>query len=705
MKVPYNLRDHDRFHLLVDAVQDYAIYMLNLEGDITSWNTGAQRIKGYSEAEIIGRHFSVFFQPEDATSGQPDAILATALNRGRYEGEGWRVRRDGSTFWASVVVTLMRDEDGTPVGFAKVTHDQTRYRQQQLALEATERSMQEERDRLEVTLLSIADGVICTDAEGRVTMMNPVAEAMTGWPREEAMSHPVEEVFDLFLEETRMPVRNPIRDCLLHNRPFYLQDGVSLRVRNGPSRDVQDSAAPIHAHDGRIAGAVLVFQDVTRMRSIQREIAFSSTHDALTLLPNRRQFETALNESLMRTISTGTRSTVCFLDLDRFKVVNDTAGHTAGDVLLKSVAELLTRHVRTTDVIARLGGDEFAIILEDCTPAQAEPTLQRIMDAISALGFVWEERSFPISASLGVAEMTDKSDIANVMKQADVACYAAKNAGRNHMSVYHPDNGEVYDRHHQLQVASEIRDAIHANRFTLLAQPIVSTRGETAPRYELLLRMQDRKGEMISPGSFIPAAERYDLMADLDRWVLTQALERRGAALAAVPDLQLSINLSANSLNDAKFLPFFLDLLQRSPLQPSALTFEITETSLINNLLNASAVIEKVRCTGCKVALDDFGIGMSSFSYLRSFRVDFIKIEGSFVRNIPQSAVDMTIVRSINNIAHEVGAQTIAEFVEDDEILQRVTELGIDYAQGYAVGRPEPIESLLTQPAVPAGAC
>jgi diguanylate cyclase (GGDEF)-like protein/PAS domain S-box-containing protein len=700
LKFPSDLAEFDRFHLLVDAVQDYAIFMLDLEGHVVSWNTGAQRCKGYTEADILGKHFSVFFRQQERILGQPDAILAVARREGRYEGEGWRVRRDGSTFWASTVVTVIRDSLGNDIGFAKVTHDQTKLHMQRQAMEATELAMQEERERLEVTLQSIGDGVICTDAEGRVTMMNPVAEAMTGWPREEAIGHPIEEVFDLFLEETHMPVRNPVRDCLLQGRPFFLQEGVSLRVRNGTSREVQDSASPIHAHNGQVSGAVLVFQDVTRMRTIQREMAFSSTHDALTLLPNRRQFETGLTDALMRSISSGMRHTVCFLDLDRFKVVNDTAGHMAGDVLLKSVATLLKQHVRTADMVARLGGDEFAIILEGCSPEQAEPTLQKIMDAISALGFVWEDRSFPISASLGVTEMTEKSDIATVMKQADVACYAAKNAGRNHMSVYHPDNGEVYDRHHQLQVASEIRDAIKANRFTLLAQPIMSTRGDTAPRYELLLRMRGRGGEMISPGSFIPAAERYDLMADLDRWVLTQALEHRGGDLAAVPGLQLSINLSANSLNDSKFLPFFLDLLRRSSIPPSSLTFEITETSLINNLLNASSVIEQVRSTGCKVALDDFGVGMSSFSYLRSFRVDFIKIEGSFVRNITHSAVDMTIVRSINNIAHEVGAQTIAEFVEDHEILDRVTALGIDFAQGYAVGRPEPIESLLHQPQV-----
>jgi diguanylate cyclase (GGDEF)-like protein/PAS domain S-box-containing protein len=686
-----------RFQLLVDAVQDYALYMLDLEGRVVTWNSGAEHHKGYTESEILGHHFSEFFSRTDREAGIPDAILRTATLEGRFAGEGWRCRKDGSRFWASVKLTAIRDAGGKHVGFAKVVRDLTDWRVQQQALEASERALQEERDRLKVALFSITDGVISTDADGYVTLMNPVAEMLTGWTSAEAMGRPVEDIFQPFQSETETVVPYRLRDCLRSGEPFHLHDGLSLLARNGHMREVQDSASPIHAHDGSVVGAVVVFQDVTLLRAIQREIAFSAGHDSLTLLPNRRQFESALEEALELLHLTGAHHTVCFLDIDRFKVVNDTAGHAAGDVLLKSVASLLTRHVRGSDLVARLGGDEFAIILNGCTPELAESTLRKISDAISSLGFVWEDRSFPVSVSIGVAEVTETSDLATVMKQADVACYAAKHNGRNRISVYHPANGDVYDRHQQMQVASEIRNAIAQNRFTLLAQKIASTSSDTAPRYELLLRMHARNGDLISPGSFIPAAERYDLMADLDRWVLTKALGEWGKALSTVPDLQLSINLSANSLNDAKFLPFFLTLVQESEMSASSLTFEITETSLINNLVNASAVIEQVRSIGCKVALDDFGIGMSSFSYLRSFRVDFIKIEGSFVRNIPHSAVDMTIVRAINSIAHEVGAQTIAEFVEDEEILQHVKDLGIDFAQGFAVGRPEPIETILMQ--------
>jgi diguanylate cyclase (GGDEF)-like protein/PAS domain S-box-containing protein len=692
---PSAFEQQHRFDLLVDAIQDHALYMLDVQGRVSTWNAGAQRTKGYTADEVLGHSFSQFFLPEDRADQLPERILQTAKTCGRFAGEGWRVRKDGSRFWASVVLTPIDDETGKLLGFAKFTRDLTEQRAQQAALEASERALREERDRLHVTLHALNEGVVATDTCGRITLMSSVAEELTGWTRREALGRDIEEVFHLVRPETGEIVHNPIRDALLHHQHTYLQDGFALRSRTGVIREVQESAAPIRSADGVMTGAVIVFQDITHLRRFQREIAFSAAHDALTGLPNRRQFEVGLEEALQRSANTGLVHTVCFLDLDRFKVVNDTAGHSAGDALLKTVASLLTQHVREADLVARLGGDEFGIILSGCTPDQGSGRLHKILESISGLPFVWEGRSFPISVSIGVAEVNSESDLATVMKQADVACYAAKHAGRNRISVYSPENSDVYDRHQQLQVASEIRDAISQGRLSLVAQKIVPTKGPDQPHYEVLLRMRDREGKLLLPGHFIPAAERYDLMADLDRWVITHVLLDCGEKLAARPDLRLSLNLSANSLNDPKFLQFFLGLVRRSSVRPSALTFEITETSLINNLIVAGAVIEKLRSIGCRVALDDFGIGMCSFSYLRSFRVDYVKIDGSFVRNIAESPVDMTIVRSINNIAHEVGARTIAEFVETAEVLRTVRDLNIDYAQGYAVGRPEPLEHIL----------
>ena len=398
-------------------------------------------------------------------------------------------------------------------------------------------------------------------------------------------------------------------------------------------------------------------------------------------------------------------STVCFINIDRFKVINDTAGHNAGDLLLKTVSQLLTKSVRGSDLVVRLGGDEFAIVLFGCDEGRAEGTLAKISEGIEALLFRWEDRQFRITASIGMVAVTPGSTVPVVMQQADVACYAARHAGGNLISIYRPGLRDGHERRLELQASADIRDAISEDRFTLFAQKIMATGEMQIPRFELLLRMIGRDGGIVLPAHFIPAAERFELMADVDRWVLKRVLQYHAEQLRTIPDLQLCINLSGNSLNDPKFLPFFLDALKHSVLPPTALTLEITETSLINNVSTAGAIIEQLRSAGCKIALDDFGIGLSSFSYLRNFKVDFIKIDGSFVRDITHSAVDFAIIKAINNIPHEIHSQTVAEFVEDDSIMEMVRGLGVDFAQGYGLGRPEPIEEILVRAAGDSGLC
>jgi diguanylate cyclase (GGDEF)-like protein/PAS domain S-box-containing protein len=681
----------ERFRLLVDAVQDYSIYMLDLEGRVMSWNHGAERNKGYTSSEIVGKHFSLFFRPEDQKIGLPGRILRQVAEAGRFKGECWFVRKDGSLFWALVVVTALRDRSGHLIGYAKVTRDLTERKQQEEALRSSQRALQVEKNRLQVTLHSIVDGVISTDADGCITMMNPMAESMTGWSFSEAKGKRIEQIFCLVDAEDGIAIENPVRDCLELDRPVFLQDGVLLVAQDGSRRDIQDSVAPIRAEDGAVLGAILIFQDVTRMRAIQKQVAFNANHDALTLLPNRKFFLEKLTAALNRAKATGTEHTLCFLDLDRFKIINDTAGHAAGDVLLRTVADLLMRNIRKSDLVARLGGDEFAIIFHDCSVEGAQGTLTRIMEDIAAFGFRWEEKTFRVSLSIGVASVTGRSDLSTVMKQADVACYSAKHAGRNRVSIYQSEQSDVHERHLQIQVAADIRDAIAQNRFSLFAQRIATLRNSQTFGYEILLRMHDPAGRIIMPAQFIPAAERYDQMAHLDRWVLQNVLRKYGSMFPA--GKQICVNVSANSLNDPQFLPFLMSLVDSSTFPPELLTLEITETALVNNLANAGDTIEKIRARKCKVALDDFGVGLCSFNYLRNFSVDFIKIDGGFIRNLPQSSVDLCIVKAIHSIAHEVHAQTIAESVESEFLLTTVKQLDIDLAQGYVLELPQPIET------------
>lgn len=428
--MPLSIEDSDqRFRMLVEAVEEYAIYMLDANGIVVTWNSGAQRNKGYAAEEIIGKSFERFFPPEAVAEDVPRQILKTARETGAFKGEGWRVRKDRSRFWASVVVTAIRDEDGQTIGFVKVTRDLTERKQYEDAL-------QTERDRLRVTLNSIADGVICTDGTGRVELMNPAAQTMTGWTAEEARERPIEEVFRLVDSTRRTEITNPVRICLSSERASFLQENANLFRKDGSEFAIQDSAAPIRSACGDIIGAVLVFQDVTGLRAAHEELAFHATHDSLTRLPNRQRFLASLQLALRQTELTGGEQTLCFLDLDGFKSVNDDAGHAAGDAMLQRVGETLRQNIRSADIVARLGGDEFAIILNGCIPSNAKELLVKVLSDIEAIDFQWAGKQFRISASVGATSIRAGVDAAAILTEADAACYAAKRLGRNQISVH-----------------------------------------------------------------------------------------------------------------------------------------------------------------------------------------------------------------------------------------------------------------------------
>ncbi|WP_160936379.1 EAL domain-containing protein [Teichococcus coralli] len=664
--------------------------LVGLDGTFLRVNRACCALLGYGEAELLRLSFQEITHSSDLAG---DLRQLEALLQGRtdsYQVEKRYRRRDGELIWGLLSVSLLRDAAGQPMHFISQIQDISR-------LKRSETALHEERDRLHVTLCAITDGVISTDAEGRICFMNPAAEAATGWMLEEARHRPIEAVFEIADTEAGEALLNPVRVTLATRRPFDLKRQAVLIDRQGERIEVRDSSAPIRAKDGGILGAVLVFQDVRAVRSIEKELEFSTLHDALTGLPNRRKFEAALASAVDSAHMGGGEHTLCFLDLDRFKIVNDSAGHAAGDALLRAVAQTLSRMVRPTDMVARLGDDEFAILLFGCPVTKVRRVLAPVIEAIAAMTFTWEERDYHITTSIGVASIGAVATSASVMKHADVACYAAKLAGRNRISVYDMEDEAGGAHHREIIMATEIRTALREERFRLHAQRIAAIGVERGRHYELLLRMVGKDGALVSPGLFIPVAERYDLMAELDRWVLREVLQRRAPQLAAVPGLSLAVNISAHSLNDPQFLPFFLQLLQDSPLRPQALTLEITETALVSNLTSAGAMLDSIRQLGCRVALDDFGAGLSSFGYLRAFKVDVIKIDGSFIRNLPESVIDLTIVRSIHRIAHEIGAETVAEFVENGLILERLREIGVDYAQGHAIAVPVDLDELIAE--------
>jgi diguanylate cyclase (GGDEF)-like protein/PAS domain S-box-containing protein len=556
----------------------------------------------------------------------------------------------------------------------------------------------QEKDRLHITLQSIGDAVISTDIEGRVTFVNPSAAELTGWPADEALGQPLETVFSVVDEATGAVAASIVADCLSGARTKASREGLLLLSRTGVRRDIRDTAAPLTTPDGRIIGAVLVFQDMTEARRLQRQLTHSAMHDALTGLANRASFERALRAAC-ETVAEGDREHVLgFIDLDRFKIINDTAGHAAGDALLREIGRVIRHTVRASDLTARLGGDEFGFLLYDCAVEQAELVATKIIEAIRAIPFAWDGRPYDVAASIGIAVISQASQVpGELLSQADIACYAAKGRGRARLAVYRSEESEAGRHHRDLHMAAEIRGAIENDRFCLYAQEIMPLRaGQGRGRQiEILLRMIDPQGGLIEPNAFIPAAERYDLMANIDRWVIRAVLQRYGESLSAAGDLAVFVNLSANSLNEPDFADFLSSELAASAVPAGRFNIEITETAFINNWSASTKVIAAARAAGAAIVLDDFGTGLSSFAYLKRFPVDYLKIDGSFMGNLKRNGVDRAIVESINDIAHKLGAATIAECIEDGETIEVVRAMGVDHAQGFAIAIPVPLDEVL----------
>ena len=443
-----------------------------------------------------------------------------------------------------------------------------------------------------------------------------------------------------------------------------------------------------------MTGGVLVFHDVSESRELNRRLSYHASHDILTGLVNRREFENRLERALKSARARETSYALCYLDLDQFKIVNDSCGHSAGDQLLGQLGALLKSKIRWRDTLARLGGDEFGVLLESCSLEEAMQTAETLRVAIGEFKFLWDDRSFRLGVSIGVVPITSENeDVAGLLSAADSACAAAKEAGRNRIHSFQENDIDLMRRRREMQWAARINNALEESRFELYRQTIQPLQVEdSGSHYELLLRMRDEQGGIISPELFIAAAERYGITPNIDRWVITNAFRWLVSEADERERLSLcSINLSGQSLGDEKFLPFVIDQFQTSGLDATKICFEITETAAIASYSQANRFINALKELGCKFALDDFGTGLSSFGYLKHFPVDFLKIDGSFVKEILHDPIDREMVRSINEIGHLTGKQTIAEFAENEEIITMLRGMGIDYAQGYGVSEPKQV--------------
>jgi diguanylate cyclase (GGDEF)-like protein/PAS domain S-box-containing protein len=564
-------------------------------------------------------------------------------------------------------------------------------------LDITERKLYEEalfreKESAQITLQSIGDGVITTDAKGVIDYVNPVAEALTGWRLEDSQGRAIEEIFRAFHEETCEPLENPLAVAIRRTRSIKSVRPMLLIRRDGNEIYVESTASPIRDGSGAVSGGVLVFHDVSEARELNRRLSYHASHDVLTGLVNRREFESRMERALKSAKARETSYALCVLDLDQFKIVNDTCGHSAGDALLGQVGALLKSKVRWRDTLARLGGDEFGILLESCSLDEAMRTAEALREAVRNFKFTWEERTFRLGASIGVVPISaDNADVAAVLSAADSACQAAKEAGRNRVHSFEENDIDLMRRRREMQWAARINTALEEGRFELFRQTIMPLqKPEGGAHYELLLRMRDEAGKIVGPDNFMTAAERYGITPSIDRWVIENAFRWLVSEADEREKLTMcSINLSGQSLGDDKFLPYVIDQFHRSGLDATKICFEITETAAIASFSQANRFIQALKELGCKFALDDFGTGLSSFGYLKHFPVDYLKIDGSFVKEILHDPIDREMVRSINEIGHLTGKQTIAEFAENQEIINMLQSLGVDYAQGYGVSQPQ----------------
>ncbi|MEJ2256505.1 MAG: EAL domain-containing protein [Woeseiaceae bacterium] len=665
------------------------MYIASRDGEIIAANPALVEMLGFDSVEDLkaaGRTTVLYVNPIDR-----ERVFARLEAQGFVRNFEYRLRRkDGSQMVVLENSRAIRDADGNLVAHEGTITDITDRKR-------AETRIFEEKERAQVTLQSIGDGVITTDAEGNVDYINPVAQDLTGWDLRSARGKPVTEIMTIVNEHTRASCENPVVRCLKEGRVITLPENSVLITRSGEEVPIQDSAAPIRDRIGNIIGSVMVFHDVSRESRLFRQISYQASHDMLTGLINRREFENRLAIAL-DTISGGSDTThaLLYVDLDQFKVVNDTFGHAAGDALLKQLTEIFQSQVRSTDLLARLSGDEFGILLERCSEERAIEVAEAIRGEIEGYRFEWQDAFTTVRCSIGVVLVTsENNEVAALMSSADVACYSAKDKGRNQIHFYRDSDASL--RHEEMKWVSKITSAVEDNRFELYYQPIIGigdSDGERRRHYELLLRMRDEDGDLVGPDQFIPAAERYNLMSTLDRWVIHEALSQLAdRSEDGNARYTIAINLSGTSLSEDRFLEFVIDELKKQKLPNGAICFEITETAAISNLARVVHFMQALKELGCKFSLDDFGSGLSSFTYLKNLPVDYLKIDGQFISHVAENNVDEEMVRAIHKVGNAMGIETIAERVESRQVLDKLGALGVEFAQGYYIARPASVAS------------
>ncbi len=690
----------EEFHLLADATP---VAILMADGERLSYaNPAACKLTGYAPEELLDLDdLQHLFAPESRP--YCDGLRSSAAQ----DASSTRlklVRRRGEEIWVEASCRRA-DLRGASTDILTLV-DVTPYK-------LAEESLSRDKELAQVTLASIGDGVIRTDSSGRIDYMNSVAERLTGWSLGVAMHRDAGEVYQVIHESTRRARPNPVELCLLEKRTIVTPGLFVLQSRGSEEYVVRDSVAPIPGVGNEIVGAVVVFRDLTRVRGLERQMVYLESHDTLTGLLHRQEFEIYLEAALESARDQGLEHALLYLDLWEFKLINDCFGHVAGDELLRRVAGQLQARVGQKGILGRVGGGDFSILLENHSPIEAEAVARGLQRWFRDFRFKWGGQLFEVGLNVGSVAINAASDsVTQVFRAADAACFLARQGGRNRIHTYVPDNAAVAERHGRLHWVQRIRRSLAEDRFCLYQQEIRPLRPELEPLREILVRMVDTSGEHLQPGDFIPIAEHHDLASSIDRWVVRRSLsllrraENTASSAAAGSDTAssdtassdiassdlVSINLSAQSLGDESFLEDVLSYLETSGVDTGRIFFEITETTAVANLSRALHFIGAVKDTGCRFILDDFGSGFSSFAYLKNLPIDILKIDGEFVRSMETDPIRRAMVASINQVAQVMGIETIAEWVETEATYDMLRELGVDYVQGYWLHRPEELK-------------
>lgn len=681
---------NERVQLALDAGQ-VGLWHFNVETETVLWDRRMREIFGVESDvhEVTRDTWHSSLHPDDAERAENE--IEITVKTGKPMKTRYRIVKPGGEIRHVFALARLIRHETAPTLLMGSIWDVT---DEVISAEALAR----EKELYRITLHSIGDAVLTTDVENRIAFANPAAETLLLRSAGELIGLQLDHVLELIGEDTGDPVPLSTRLAMAAGATVEGAENSLLVRADGRRHSLRELASPLFDPAGAITGSVLVIQDITSARNLQRQLSHAASHDALTGLLNRVAFE-SMTAAAIGKIGGGIHHALLYIDLDRFKSVNDTLGHAAGDTLLKMVAAMMARTLSPHAIIGRLGGDEFAALVPIVEFGDAFQIANQLILDVRAIRLPWGGKLQDIGASIGITALDDPGlTLAEALARADSACYTAKAEGRNRVAVYDANSGAARQNLASIQAASGILEALSEGRLEVYGQKIrsIANAGDTSLCIEILSRMKSQDGRIITPSEFIPAAERFGLMGIVDRWVIEHTLETYGPELMQLDSISIAINLSANTISDPTLWPFVESVIERTRVAPARLVFEITETTAINNYEAAQAFVAEARAAGCRISLDDFGAGLSSFGYLHHFKVDSIKIDGAFIENLVDSSLNQAVVDSISTIGRELGVDVIAEHIEDLKAVDILQSLGIQLGQGFLFHRPQPLAALLS---------